>query len=135
MFKDYILKILVLTLLLISFISLAACGNSEKDDDYISSDIYETDDLISDNATGETEGTELEEDVFETPDSEDKGGVTATPSNSGTGESSKVNSSSGTSSKDTSSTESEKDESETSSKIGAEVTEDGTIILPPVKLY
>ncbi len=151
--KSNLLKILVLTLSVITLISFSACGkDSISDDDYSASDIETslsgTDDTASDKVTGETEGTELEEDIFESPEDEgSKGGVTATPSNSGTGESSKVTSSKDTNSKDNNSKDNsskeqvseesqpEKEESEsTSSKTGLEVTEDGTIKLPPIKL-
>lgn len=147
--KSNLLKLLALALSLLALLSFAACGNAPDDKDEVSTlesegTILGSDDTDSDNATGKTEGTELEEDIFETPDSDSsKDGANTDSSNKDSGGASKFTSSKDNDSKkedskdneseDTSSKDTESEEN-TSSEVKMEVTGDGTIKLPPVKL-
>ena len=134
-------KLPILTLCVALILSFAACGK-DKNDEYTASD---KDTSASDTDGGSSTPTiDLEEDIFEKPDSDDSGKDTAaTPSVDANGDTSKDSNSKEDTSKDSDSKDDdskkeeskddESDKEETSSKNNVgEITEDGKIKLPTV---
>lgn len=134
-------KLLILALCVVLILSFSACGKTSNDE-YAAS---ENDTVVSDTeGDSTTHEIDLEEDVFEKPDSEDSGGgTTSTPSVEANGNASKDSDYKGDTSKDSDSKDDdskkeeskddESDKEETSSKNNmGEITEDGKIKLPTV---
>ncbi len=139
-----VFKLLILALCVVLILSFSACGKTSNDE-YAAS---ENDTVVSDTeGDSTTHEINLEEDIFEKPDSEDSGGgTTSTPSVEANGNASKDSNSKDSSSKDTDSkndssknssstnADSKNEESENSSSKNnvGEITEDGKIKLPTV---
>lgn len=136
-----VFKLLILALCVVLILSFSACGKTSNDE-YAAS---ENDTVVSDTeGDSTTHEIDLEEDVFEKPDSEDSGdGTTSTPSVDANGDTSKDSDSKEDTSKDSDSKDDdskkeeskddESDKEETSSKNNmGEITEDGKIKLPTV---